>query len=326
MRLARRRRTSAPRGTRVFFATDIHGSEACFRKFLNAGSFYNTDVLILGGDIVGKMLIPITTNGDGRFSTRYGEHVYEGVGQGALAEITADIRRGGHYYVVGDEEALSQLEDEGHRDRIFRDVVYKSISDWVTLAEERLRGTGRRMFVAPGNDDFFEIDNALSGSDVVEFAEARCIAINGFDMITTGYSNPTPWRTDRELPEAELKARIETMAHEARREAELVAVLHAPPYNTAIDRAPALDDELRPSIDATGIRMAPVGSTAVREFIEEHQPLLALHGHVHEGKGIAQIGRTACINPGSEYTQGILSGVIVELGEKELISHQFVAG
>jgi uncharacterized protein len=311
---------------RLFFATDIHGSESCYRKFLNAGAFYDVTLLVLGGDIVGKMLIPITKNGPGSYSARYGEKVYQDLGSSGLAELTGEIRRSGHYYVVADTESLAELADEEELDRVFRRVVCESISEWVTLAEERLRDSGRRMFVAPGNDDFFDIDAALQSSDIVEFAEARCISIDGFDMITTGFSNPTPWETDRELPEVELKQRIERMAKDARPAAELVAVLHAPPYNSVIDSAPALDDRLRPSVGASGIEMAPVGSTAVRQFIEERQPLLSLHGHVHEGKGTAQIGRTLSINPGSEYTQGVLSGVLIELGQHEVLSHQFVTG
>jgi len=322
----RLRRTSRKRGLRLFFATDIHGSDTCFRKFLNSGAFFDISLLVLGGDIVGKMLIPITKHAGGAYSARYGEHVYEDLTAGGLAELTADIRRSGHYYVVGDADALAELEDEQKRDRVFRQVVCESITDWVALAEERLRGSGRRLFVAPGNDDFFDIDTSLRGSDVVEFAEGRCISVDGYEMITTGFSNPTPWETDRELPEPQLREKIEAMARDARPDAELVAVLHAPPYNTAIDSAPSLDEELRMSVGAGGVQMAPVGSTAVREFIEHGQPLLSLHGHVHEGKGVAQIGRTLCINPGSEYTQGVLSGALIELGEHEILSHQFVTG
>jgi Icc-related predicted phosphoesterase len=59
--------------------------------------------------------------------------------------------------------------------------------------------------------------------------------------------------------------------------------------------------------------MAPVGSTAVREAIERQRPLLGLHGHVHESAGVEKIGRTVCINPGSDYGDGILRGAIVEL-------------
>ena len=102
----------------------------------------------------------------------------------------------------------------------------------------------------------------------------------------------------------------------------VVAVLHAPPYGSGIDAAPALAKNFKLKKGET----MPVGSTAVRDFIERSQPLLGLHGHVHEGRGTATIGRTLCINPGSEYTEGILNGTIVELDDGRVVSHQLVAG
>lgn len=314
------------KGLRVFFATDVHGSETCFRKFINAGAFYDVSLLVLGGDMVGKLLIPITKAADGSYSASYGDHTYDDLGPRGLEELKAEIRRGGHYHYIGDVSAIEALADPAHCDRVFRRVVCESMAAWVALAEERLRGTRRRMFVAPGNDDFFEIDPVLKDSDVVEFVEGRCVQVNGFDVITTGFSNPTPWETDRELPEPKLLELLDRMAAGRRPDAELVAVFHAPPHNTGIDDAPALDEEFRPSVSAAGLEMAPVGSTAVRDFIQAHQPLCSLHGHVHEGRGVAQLGRTVCINPGSEYTQGVLSGCIIELGEHRVISHQFVTG
>jgi Icc-related predicted phosphoesterase len=55
-----------------------------------------------------------------------------------------------------------------------------------------------------------------------------------------------------------------------------------------------------------------VGSKAVRRAIETYQPILSLHGHIHESRGVATIGRTVCINPGSEYPDGVLRGAIVD--------------
>src|SRR6185436_11871740 len=264
----------------------------------NAAKFYDASLLVLGGDILGKLLIPILES-NGTYSATYGENAHRDLTESGLAELTQAIRNSGHYYYVGTQEELNALADEAHRDRIFRRVACESVASWVALAEERLGGTGRRCFMAPGNDDFFDVDEVLQGSDVVEFAEGRCIAVDGYDMITTGYSNPTPWDTDRELPEPELKARIDQMADEARPDAPLIAVLHPPPRDTSIDQAPELDDELGMSVGAGGIQMASVGSAAVRQFIEERQPVISLHGHVHEGKGVVRIGNTICINPGS---------------------------
>jgi uncharacterized protein len=320
-------KTRGPRGPRLFFATDIHGSDRCFRKFLNAASHFGVEYLVLGGDITAKTLVPIVRRPNGTYDCQFGEDEHRGLGEAEVNELRRRIRGFGAYTVTVDEDELRALEDEAHREQVFEEVVIKSIEDWVALAEERLRGTGVRCFMAPGNDDFLAIDAALTGSDVVEFAEARLLHLDdGHEMITTGYSNPTPWDTEREVSENELRARIDAMAAGVRDPANLVVVLHPPPYRSGIDDAPELDANLKMTLTAEGVRLAPVGSTAVREFIEAEQPLLGLHGHVHEGRGVVSIGRTLCINPGSEYTTGTLNGALVELGAGEVRSHQLVSG
>ena len=315
------------RGRRMLFATDVHGSDRCFRKFLNSASFYGVEYLVLGGDITGKVMVPIVIKPDGTYDCRYGDTTYTSLDEDGIEELKRRIRGFGHYVIAVDEDELLELQGEEHRDRVFREVVRKSVEDWVALAEERLRGTGVRCFMAPGNDDFLSIDPAIESSDFVEFAENRVLRLDDtHEMITTGYSNPTPWQTERELPEPELRERIEGMARGAETPENLVAVLHPPPYHSGLDDAPELNENLEMKLSAAGVEMAPVGSTAVREFIEQSQPLLGLHGHVHEGKGAVNIGRTLCLNPGSSYTEGVLSAVIVEIGDGEVLTHQFVSG
>jgi Icc-related predicted phosphoesterase len=327
--LGKRKKTSRPRGHRIFFATDVHGSEACFRKFLNAREPFEVDDLILGGDIAGKYLVPVTRNGSGAFRLRYGDAEYTGEDSDELKRILRLIRDHGDYPYVASADEIAELSvDSSLRDAVFRRCVYQVASDWAELAEARLSGSGTRCFVAPGNDDFLEIDDALRGGSNVIFAENECLQLTEtHEMITTGYSNRTPWETERELDEPVLGERIERMFAKVRNPAALVAVLHAPPYNSSIDQAPELDEDLRPSVKiGGGVLMAPVGSTAVRAFIEQRQPLLSLHGHVHEGLGSEKIGRTLCLNPGSEYASGVLSGAIAELDDEHVRSFQFISG
>ena len=99
-----------------------------------------------------------------------------------------------------------------------------------------------------------------------------------------------------------------------------------PPYDSRLDRAVELDAELRPRHHGGQPVEIPVGSTAVRDVIDEFQPLLALHGHIHESRGEARLGRTLAINSGSEYNTGRLHGVVVEVGDDAVLSHQFVVG
>ena len=187
------RRKQRERGQRILFATDVHGSDTCFRKFINSAQLYDINYLILGGDITGKMLVPIVRTADGAYDCNYGADKFTGLDDSGVAELIKRIRGFGHYTVTVSPEELGHLQaDEAHRDAVFRQVVLKSCEDWVALAEERLRGTGIRCFMAPGNDDFLSIDEALSGSDVVEFAENTVIDLDdSHQMITTGYSNPT---------------------------------------------------------------------------------------------------------------------------------------
>lgn len=321
------RRASAPsRGVRLYFATDIHGSERCFRKFLNAATAYGVDHLILGGDIIGKTLVPIERTSRG-WSANYNDHDYIDLSESDRAELERRIRDNGSYPVLGERDELLALRDASRRDEVFRQVAVESVERWVALAEERLADTGVRLFVAPGNDDFWEIDGALEGSDVVEMAEGRRVRLDDkHEMIVTGYSNVTPWHTFRELDEDAFAQRLEEMSRHVERFDRLIAVIHPPPYATCLDQAPALDHDFRIQRESGDVKFAPVGSSAVREFIERRQPLLGLHGHVHDSRGAERIGRTLVLNPGSEYTEGVLAGAIVAIEEDRVLSHQFVTG
>jgi Icc-related predicted phosphoesterase len=329
MRLLSRVRGEKGRGSqglRLFFATDVHGSERCFRKFLNAGTFYDVQHLILGGDITGKVLIPIVRTQRG-WSAHYADHEYIDIGEAQRAELEKRIRDNGQYPITGERDELEALADESHREVVFTRTVVESIGRWVEMAEDRLRSTGIRCYITPGNDDFPEIDAPLQGSDVVEFVEGRCIRISDtHEMITTGYSNITPWDSPRELEEPQLRARIDSMFAEVEDPSNLLAVLHPPPFSTDLDKAPELEADLRVKMEGNEPRMASVGSTAVRAFIEERQPLIGLHGHVHESKAATYLGRTLCLNPGSEYTLGTLCGALVSLGDGVVASRQFVVG
>lgn len=311
---------------KLFFATDIHGSDRCLRKFINAGAFYGVDHLIMGGDITGKSIVPIWRNGTG-WTADYNDRRYERMTARELAELEQLIRDNGQYPVTGEVDELRALEDEGLRDAAFLKAITGSIERWVSFAEERLRGTGIRCFITPGNDDFWEIDDVLRGSDVVEFVEGRCVRISDdHEMITTGYSNITPWKSPRELPEVQLRERLETMFAQVERPEGLVCVLHPPPRGTLLDQAPEIDENFVVQLEGGEPRIVPVGSQAVREFIEEHQPLLGLHGHVHESKGTDTLGRTVVLNPGSEYREGTLMGALVTIDRDRVVRKQFVAG
>ncbi len=312
---------------RLFYASDVHGSEVCFRKFLNAARVYRADALVLGGDITGKVLVPVVDRG-GRYEANVFGKLWVAEGEEELSKVVSAIRGSGFYPVVLSEGEYERLAREPALvDELFTKVMVETVRSWVRLAEERLRGTGVEVYIMPGNDDRWAVDEALRGSDVVVNPDGRVLEIKGgLKLVSLGASNPTPWRTPRELSEEELYGRLSRLLSEAGDPGATVLNVHAPPYGTLIDLAPALDEGLRVVRRGGDVVMVHVGSTAVRRAIEEFQPLVSLHGHIHESRGVARIGRTLAFNPGSDYSSGALRGVLLELERGRVRSYMFTYG
>jgi Icc-related predicted phosphoesterase len=300
---------------KIFFATDIHGSEICWRKFLNAAAFYKADMVILGGDVTGKVMIPIVAhNGYWQVTIRGESQRIEN--REALADVEQQIRNRGSYPAVVSPDELQYLsEQEGEVDRRFSVEMMHSLDRWLDMADTKLKGGQIGCILNGGNDDIFEIDDIIESSPCVTFAEGKVLDLGGFSMVSMGWTNPTPWDTFREAPEDELAARIEAVAGHVPDMGRTIFNFHAPPYGTGLDEAPALDETLRPIHG--GAVMKPVGSVAVRDAIVTHQPLLSVHGHIHESRATKKMGRTLAINPGSVYGDGVLQGAVIELDVKK---------
>jgi len=309
---------------KIFFATDLHGSEVCWKKFLNAAKFYDADVLICGGDMTGKAIVPVVSE-NGHYSVVLGGE-RQTVTAEQVADVEGNIRRKGYYPLRMSVERLHELDQNpAMRAECFQEVMLDGVERWMNMAADKLRGTGIRCFVCPGNDDEMEVDEVVRRAELVELGEGRMVEIDGFSMISTGWSNPTPWNTHREDTEEKLGERIESMALQVPDASRAIFNLHCPPYKSGLDEAPAIDADLK--LLHGGRALRPVGSTAVRQAIERHQPLLSLHGHIHESKGAIKIGKTLSINPGSAYEEGMLMGAIVQLDAKKGIkSYQLVNG
>ena len=315
--------------TRLYFTTDIHGSEVCFKKFLNAGAFYKADVLILGGDITGKAVVPIIEEADGSFHCKFlGESVKVNKGR-ELEELIQKIRAIGFYpYITNLSEAEELSQNQDKLDALFTELMKETVSRWLKIAEERLKGTKIKCFVSPGNDDSFSIDPILDKSTCIINPNEKIVTINNnLEMISLGSSNITPWKCPRDIPEEELLAKINNLASKLENPEKSIFNIHVPPYASGIDMAPELDEELKPKLEPGGkFKMIPVGSKAVHNAIVKYQPLLGLHGHIHESKGFIKIGRTLCLNPGSEYQEGILRGVLIQFSDEKIKDFMFVAG
>jgi uncharacterized protein len=300
---------------RVFFATDIHGSEICWRKFLNAAEFYKADLVVLGGDVTGKVMVPITSHqGYWEVTVRGQKHRLET--QQELDDIQRQIRNTGSYPALVSPDELRHLSDtEGAVDQRFTLEMTRSLDRWLDMADGKLRGGEIPCILNGGNDDIWEIDDIIESSPCVQFGEGKMLDLEGFPLVSMGWTNPTPWDTFREAPEPELARKIDEVAAKVPDMERAIFNFHAPPYGTGLDEAPALDDQLRPRHG--GAVMKPVGSTAVRDAILKYQPMLSVHGHIHESRGVKRMRRTLAINPGSVYGDGVLQGAVLELNPKK---------
>jgi uncharacterized protein len=314
--------------TRLFFVTDVHGSDRCFRKFLNAHKFYNANVLILGGDITGKAMIPIVSASDGTYECGYAGENLRFHSRDEAQQIAKEISDYGAYPHFVERKEYEELNSNPELvKKTFNKLMVESVERWMRLAEERLKGTGVKCYISPGNDDILEIDDALSSSSVVVNPEEKVVNIDDkHEMITLGTVNHTPWNSPRELDEDVLEQKINRLADQVRDMDNAIFNLHVPPIDTPIDQAPKVSADLKPVVTAGQVVMISAGSAATRHAIEKYQPLMGIHGHIHESRGLVKIGRTMCFNPGSEYGEGILRGFLCQLDDKKLDSYLLTSG
>src|ERR1700684_437689 len=276
---------------KVFFATDIHGSEICWRKFLNAAAFYKADMVVLGGDVTGKSMVPIMTTSPGHWEVSFGGQRVQLSTQAELDDMKRRIRDRGYYPAVRTLYELDALNEEvASIDRRFTQEMTKGLEMWLDMADGKLRGGEIPCILNGGNDDIWEIDDIIEQSPTVSFAENKILDIGGFYLASMGWTNPTPWNTFREAPEDVLATKIDAVVSQIPDMDRAIFNFHAPPYGTGLDEAPALDANMRPTHG--GAVMKPVGSKAVRAAIEKYEPALSVHGHIHESRAIKKLGRT----------------------------------
>ncbi len=295
-----------------YFTGDVHGSEQTFKKLLKAGKFYGVNAVIVAGDLVGKGMIPILKEGSG--------YVCEFGGEPTRMETQDDLKKmieliddsGFYHYVTSQEEVSALHADKEQSDNLVNRLLVERMQSWMEQMEASSKRDGITYYISPGNDDPFCVDPVLDSGELVINPEERLVAVHEkIDMLTCGWTNPTPWDTERELPEDKLLERLEGLVKLAPDVKKCIFSFHAPPFRTKLDVAPTLDKDFRMQSGLGGSPFQNVGSTAVRTIIEKYQPLVAVHGHIHEFAGKDKIGSTFCFNPGSEYAQGVLRGIIL---------------
>lgn len=312
--------------TKLFFATDVHGSEICWKKFISAGKFYEADVIILGGDMTGKAMVPIVAQGGGKYELTLMEQESILDGEDEVQDMVRLIRSKGYYPYVTDPDEMAEIHaTPGRSDELFVEQVAETAQRWMAYADEKLGGTGIRCCVCPGNDDMFELDEIIATSRHVEMVEGEVIDVDDdHEMINSGWTNPTPWDTYREEDDHALRQRIEAMIARLANVRSAVFNLHAPPFGSGLDDAPELTEDMQ--LAYAGQSLESVGSRAVLAVVEEHQPLLGLFGHIHEAKAARKLGRTLCINPGSAYEEGVLQGAVIQLRRRKVGNYILTTG
>jgi Icc-related predicted phosphoesterase len=303
---------------RLYVVSDIHASEKAWRKMLNASRMrmYKADVVLYAGDLTGKALVPIVPLDGGGFEAEFIGQMRRARDEGELERLEQDITNLGYYVEHMTQEQVQRLRgDPAALQDLFVRHIRERVDAWMKMAAERMEGSGVPIYLIPGNDDPYEIDDVLAHSEYCVNVDARVVDLPGdLQVIGSGQSNHTPWSTPREVADDDFRQQLTKLADEARSPERTILLTHCPPYGSGLDTAPLLDADLRPKVSAGDLLRGPVGSTGVREAIEQFRPLLGLHGHIHESGGESKIGRTLCLNPGSEAAFGVLRGYIVDIG------------
>jgi uncharacterized protein len=316
MGLFRRAESGGGDSMRVLFATDVHGSESAFRKFVNAALKFQVDLALLGGDLTGKALVPVVRV-NGAHTAEFMARKLRAETDEELAELERTIRLAGQYpFRTTPDELEVMSKSPAEVDRRFVEAMKESLRSWFDLAAERLTGQSVRMVAIAGNDDPLEIDEVLANHDFVEHVDRRVVDFEGLEIVGFSGANRTPWKSPREYDEGEIHLLLEEEIGRLRSPEESIWNIHVPPYASGLDTCPEVREDLTIATEGGEPRLIGAGSTAVRELIERYQPKLSVHGHIHESRGISRLGRTVAVNPGSEYTEGVLRAAYIRVGAR----------
>ncbi len=312
---------------RIVFASDFHGNEQVWRKFLNSAQIFKANWLIMGGDLTGKILTPIVLQSDGTYEADFLDKTHT-IQAADLENFRKLVKENCYIPYVCDQKQFEELQQapQDKIEEVFAKLECETLKEWLDLIPKKLTNDVK-VLIHPGNDDKFELDEVIKSSPYCTFAEESVVNLDGeHEAACVGWSNPTPWNSPRECSEEELMSKLEKVASEVQNVKNALFCLHCPPFESQIDNAPKLDKDFRPVMEGGRPVYIPVGSKSVRAIIEKCQPLLGLHGHIHECRGWMKIGRTQCMNPGSEYTEGILSAYLIEIDGEKIKRLQRVEG
>lgn len=317
--------------TRLLFACDFHGSSGCWRKALTVIMRNNVDVAILGGDLTAKAIVPVVEQKDGNYKFTYFKKTYNVKKKDLEKEIERIKNFGLYPYLCTEERARQLAHEKEELLKLFDELAIESIKEWLKIAEQhvgdKIKSGLLKLFLIPGNDDTKKIDEVIMQSKVVLYPLGKIVNVDDFhEMVSFDYVNPTPWETPREAPEEKLEEMLRELCDKVQNHENVILACHCPPYDSGLDLAPKLDEKLTPTYTFGQPVMIPVGSRAVMKIVKEYQPKLGLFGHIHESSGFVKIGRTLCLNPGSEYDRNIFRGYLIDISKDKIEKYWRIEG
>lgn len=317
--------------TRLLFASDFHGSIGCWRKALTVIMRSNVDVAILSGDLTAKAIVPVVEQKDGNYKFTFFKKTYD-VKKKDLEKEIGRIKNFGLYpYICTEERAKQLAQEKAELLKLFDNMAIESIKEWLNIAEQhvgdKIRNELLKLFLIPGNDDTTKIDEVIKNSKIAIYPLGKIVKVDDFhEMVSFDHANPTPWKTPREAPEEKLEEMLKELCEMVQDREHMILASHCPPYDSGLDLAPKLDEKLTPTYTFGQPVMIPVGSKAVMKIVKEYQPKLGLFGHIHEASGFVKIGRTLCLNPGSEYDRNVFRGYLIDISKEKIEKYWRVEG
>ena len=314
--------------TRILYGSDFHGSDTVFRKFIASAFQYQADVLMVGGDVTGKAMIPVIHQGGGRYAASWFGKDVAAANPVELEKVKKDISSIGFYPIVLEKDEAEELENQPEKmSARFENEMCQRVREWMILAEEKLTPQNKLLYFMAGNDDLASIDQAVAEFKSIRNPDMTHSEIDGgYEVVGLSNANMTPWRCARDVEEQVLQQKLEVLTGLIQHPERTIAILHVPPFSSGLDTCPELDKNLKMITEGGQVVMKSAGSTAVKAFIEKVQPMLSLHGHIHESPGHIHIGRTLCINAGSEYAEAILKSAIINLEVGRVKGHLLISG
>jgi len=313
--------------TRILYGSDFHGSDVVFRKFLSSGIQYKVNALMVGGDVTGKAMVPVIHQGGGRYQAHLFGSDKSAATPDELEKLKKSISAVGFYPIVLEQDEAQELEnDPAKMSARFETEMCNRVREWMKLAEEKLVPQKITLYFMAGNDDLYSIDKVVEEFQQIRNPDMKHYEMeDGYEVVGLSNANITPWLCARDTEEEELTRKLDTLTGMIQKPERTIAIIHVPPIGSGLDTCPDLDKNLKIITQGGQVVMKQAGSPAVKAFIERVQPMLTLHGHIHESPGHVRNGRTLMINAGSEYAEGIMKAAIINLEDGKVKGHMLVS-